>query len=192
MNHYEIEACVMRAQKGNREELLKILEQYKPFIFKIARQYNIKNYDLYDLVQIGYVAVINAVAKYRASSNTFSSYAYVSITNEFRYTARVNSKNNNVLSLCSPVVETEGTKIEYIDCIEGPENVEEDIITSETLKEVKRAVSKLPVDELELILMVYYSGCSLKTYAEKKGLSYQLVVRKKNKILEKLGLQLNK
>jgi RNA polymerase sporulation-specific sigma factor len=50
MNHYEIEASVIRAKNGNREESLKVLEQYKPFIFKTARTYNIKNYVLYDLI----------------------------------------------------------------------------------------------------------------------------------------------
>lgn len=186
MNHYEIEACVIRAKNGNKVELLKILEAYKGFIFKNAREFNIKGYDIYDLVQIGYVALINAVSKYRTGSNTFSAYGCNSIKNAFRYIARGNSKYNGELSLNSPVNTEVDLNTEFIDYIEGPENVEEDIISAEQIIELKRAVSKLPGDEMELILMVYYSGASLKTYAEKNGLSYQQAVRKKNRVLKKL------
>jgi len=187
MNHYEIEACVMRAKNGNKEELLKILEQFRPFIFKTARQYNIKNYDMYDLVQIGYVTLINAVAKYRSGSHTFSSYAFNSIQNSFRCTARNNSKYAEELSLNSPINEANDSATEFIDSTESNDNTEEDIINEETIKELRKAVAKLPADEQELIIMVYYSKCSLKTYAEKKGLSYLQAVRKKNRILEKLS-----
>jgi RNA polymerase sporulation-specific sigma factor len=187
MNHYEIEASVIRAKNGNREELLKILEQYKPFIFKTARDYNIKGYDTYDLAQIGYVSLINAVAKYRSGSNTFSSYAFNTIKNAFRYAARLNSKFNTELSLNEKVDNDAGMDIEFIDCIDSPENIEEDLIRREKILEVKRAVSKLPENELELVIMVYYSGASLATYAEKKGFSYHQAVRKKKKILEKLS-----
>jgi RNA polymerase sporulation-specific sigma factor len=189
VNHYEIEACVIRAKNGNREELLKILEQYKPFIIKTAKTYNIKDYDLYDLLQIGYVALINAVAKYRICSNTFSTYAFNTIKNSFRYTARQNSKYNGDLSLNAPLCTETASYTEFIDYIESPENFEEELIITEEIKEVKRAVSKLPADELELVIMVYYSGASLKTYAEKKGLKYMQAVRKKNRILNKLRME---
>jgi len=190
MTHYEIEACVLRAKHGNSEELLKVLEQYKPFIFKMARTYNIKDYDMYDLVQIGYVALINAVIKYKASSHTFSTYAFKSIENAFKYTARKNQKYNSNLSLNTHIDPLEGTYSEFIDSIESDECLEEDIVRAESIKEVKKAVSKLPADEMELIIMVYYSNCSLRTYAAKKGLNYLQAVRKKNRILKKLNLYL--
>lgn len=187
MNHYEIEASVIRAKNGNREELLKLLEQYKPFIFKTARSFNIIDCDLYDCAQIGYVALINAVAKYRTGSHTFSSYAYESIKNALRCTARKNSKHSSNLSLNAPLNPNESTDTEFIDCIDSLKNLEEDILKAERIKEVRRAVSKLPEDEIELVIMVYYSGCSIKTYAEKKGLTYLQATRKKNKILDKLS-----
>jgi DNA-directed RNA polymerase specialized sigma subunit len=76
MNHYEIETCVAGAKNGNNEDLLKVLNQYKPFIFKTASKFNIKNYDIHDLEQIGYMAIMHAVAKYKTGSCTFSSYVF--------------------------------------------------------------------------------------------------------------------
>jgi RNA polymerase sporulation-specific sigma factor len=189
MNHYEIEASVMRAKNGNREELLNIMEQYKPFIFKTARTYNIKNYDLYDLVQIGYVTLINVVAKYKTGSNTFSTYAFNSISNAFRYAARQNSKYNGELSLNAPLDQEADSGAEFIDSLESQEKLEETLISRESVTELKRIISKLPADELEFIIMVYYNGASIKTYAEKKGLSYQQAMRKKIRVLDKLKKQ---
>jgi RNA polymerase sporulation-specific sigma factor len=192
MNHFEIEASVIRAKNGNKEELLKVLEQYKPFIFKTAREYNIRNFDMYDLVQIGYISLINAAAKYRVGSNTFSTYAFNTIKNAFRYTARQNLKKEGELSLNANLDSGEENSSEFIDFIESPENIEEEIIQSERLKEVRNLVAKLTPDEMEFVIMIYYSGASIKTYAEKKGLSYQQAIRKKNRILEKLSRDLKK
>jgi RNA polymerase sporulation-specific sigma factor len=139
MNHYEIEACVTRAKKGNHEELIKTLEQYRPFIIKTARQ---------------------------------------------------NSKADTELSLNTTLNSEEDGGSEFMDFIESPENLEENLLEAFRYRELRKAVSKLPADEMELVIMVYYSGASIKTYAEKKGLSYQQAVRKKNRVLQKSGKQL--
>jgi hypothetical protein len=39
---------------------------------------------------------------------------------------------------------------------------------------------------MELVIMVYYSGTSLKTYAEKKGFAYPEVLKIRNNILKRL------
>lgn len=186
MNYNEIEACVIKAKHGDREALLKIIEQFRPFIFKTAHSYNIKSYDTYDLAQAGYIALVNAVSKYKIGSHTFSSYAFNAIKNAFRYAARQNLKCNRDFSLNAPINEADMIDTEFIDCIEGDENVEEDILNLEEIQDLRKALTKLTEEELELIIMVYYGGVSLKLYAEKKNLKYLQVIRRKNMILEKL------
>jgi RNA polymerase sigma factor (sigma-70 family) len=187
MNHDEIEASVIRAKAGNQEDLLKLFEQYKPFIFKIANKFSIKNHDTYDLLQIGYITLVNAIAKYRTGTHTFSSYAFNSIKNTFKYTARQNSKYASDLSLNAPLNIRENTVTEFMDCIEAEDNLEEDLINSINLREVRSAIAKLPEDELELVLLIYYSEISINTYAIKKGIHYLTAVRRKNRILKKLS-----
>jgi RNA polymerase sporulation-specific sigma factor len=189
MNHFEIEACVIRAKNGNKEELLKLLEQYKPFIIKTASGYSIKGFDMYDMIQIGYVTLINAVSKYRVGSNTFSTYAFNSIKNALRYTLRQNFKQSQDMSLNAPLDSSGEFVTEFMDLVESDEDLEEYIIKREELFELKKAVSRLPFDEIELIVMIYYTGLSLKKYAEKKGLSYQQAVRKRDRILRKLRVE---
>lgn len=185
LKHCEIETCVLGAKDGNKEDLIKVLNQYKPFIFKTARKFNIKNYDIYDLEQIGYMAVINALAKYKTGSCTFSTYVYESIKNAFRYTARQNSKHEKNVSLNS-VVDPFNMSTEYINCINSSENLEEDILNSQEALEMRRAVSNLPPHEMELVLMIYYKGLSLKDYAAKKGITYYQASKKKELVLNKL------
>jgi RNA polymerase sporulation-specific sigma factor len=187
MNHHEIEACVIRAKSGSQEDLLKLLAQYKLFIFKTANQFNIRNYDFYDLLQIGYMALINALIKYRTGSHTFSCYAFNSIKNAFRLTARQNFKYKHDLSLNIPVDTDADVSTDFINCIEDDKNLEEHIVNSERIRELRGALARLSEDELELVLMVYYSGATLKTYAEKKGISYYQALVKRDSILEKLG-----
>lgn len=191
MNHSEIDACIMDAQNGNQEELLKLLEQFKPFIYKTAKSFNIKNHDMNDMVQIGYTALINSVNKYRTGSSTFTAYAFNSIRNTFRYTARQNSKYQVELSLNTPINPNADSTTEFLDHIEAPENFVDDILRFENILEVRKAVSKLSHEEIDLVDMVYFKKGSLKSYAEKRGMGYLQAVRKKNKVLEKLGCCIN-
>jgi RNA polymerase sigma factor (sigma-70 family) len=186
MNHHEIEASVIRAKSGNQEDLLKLLEQFKPFIIKTAKQFFIRNHDIYDMLQIGYVAVINAVSKYRTGSHTFVCYAFNSIKNAFRMAARKNLNYSEEFSM-NTSLDVEGeADIEFIDCIKDDIDIEEEVIYSDELSKLRKAVSELPEDELELVLMVYYNQISLKTYAAKKDMSYHLAKKKRKEILEKL------
>jgi RNA polymerase sigma factor (sigma-70 family) len=187
MNYNEIESCVIRAKKGYQEDMLEILNQFRPFIIKTARQFNIRNFDLYDLIQIANIALINAVARYNLGSHSFVGYALSAIRNELRYTARKNSKFMGNLSLNSHMEFRDNSSDEIMDCIAADVNLEEDMLRSESFSEVRQAISKLAEDELELVEAVYYGGASLKAYAEKKGLVYSQAVTKKNRILKKLN-----
>jgi RNA polymerase sigma factor (sigma-70 family) len=185
VNHNEIEACVIRVKRGSQEDLLKILEQYQPFIFKTAKAFNIKDFDTYDLAQIAYITLIKAVLKYKIGSHTFTSYAFNAIQNEFKYTARRNSRYNHELSLNTPLNVSENNYNEFVDCLEAPEIIEE-FIKLEKNKELRQALAKLTEEELELVIMVYYNKVPIKTYAKKKNLGYPKVIHRKNRILEKL------
>jgi RNA polymerase sigma factor, sigma-70 family len=189
MNYEEIEDHVKLAKKGNSESLTNLLIQFKPFIFKTAKNFNIKNYDEYDLVQIGYIALINAVDKYDISKHSFSSYVYTTIKNVMKYTARSNSKHKLTLSINASI---DGeSSLDFTELLKSNNNVENDYLEHEKIAELKKAISELEPDEFELIFLVYYNNFSLSNYAAKKGISYSKIVRKKNSILASLRATLN-
>lgn len=184
MNYDEIEDSVKLAKQGNSESLTKLLIQFKPFIFKTAKSFDIKNYDEYDLVQIGYISLINAVDKYDISKHSFSSYVYSSIKNSMKYTARNNKKHKLALSINASI---DGKRsLDFTEFLESNENLENDYLEHEKIIELKKIISDLEPDEFELIFLVYYNNFSLKDYATKKKRPYSQIVRKKNSILEKI------
>jgi len=121
MNYEEIEDHVKLAKQGDSESLTKLLIQFKPFVFKTAKSFNIKNYDEYDLVQIGYISLINAVDKYDTSKHSFSSYVYTTIKNVMKYTARFNNKHKLTLSINASI---DGqSSIDFTELLESNENL---------------------------------------------------------------------
>ena len=190
MTYTEIEASIIGAKSGNRQDMMKILEQYRPFIYKEAQQYKIISYDLNDLVQICYMALIKSITNYRTGSHTFSTYAYITIKNALRYTARQNRKHQNNYSINSLVNSFDNTRIAYVDCIEADEKVDDKILESERAVEINKALSNLPSDEADLVKTVFYKKNSLKSYAQENGLGYLQAVRKKKRILKKLNTNL--
>ncbi|KAI3345050.1 sigma-70 family RNA polymerase sigma factor [Clostridium botulinum] len=183
MEYRDIEKLVIEAKKGDDESLLKLMVQFKPFIFKTANSFNIKNYDTFDLVQIGYIALINAVDKYKRGSNSFSSYVYTAIKNCMKYTARNNKKHKNILSINSTINECESLN-DFTEFFESNIDLEMDFIKKEKALKIQSIISKLDPKDLEMIFLVYYTGFSFKEYALKKGLNYFQVIRRKNSILE--------
>lgn len=183
MEYKEIEELVSIAKKGDEEALLKLMVQFKPFIFKTARDFNIKNYDTFDLVQIGYIALINAVDKYKEGACSFSSYVYTAIKNCMKYTARNNKKHKSTLSLNTPINEN-GSLTDFTELLESNIDLEDEFIKNEKINMIQSIISKLDPKDFELIFLVYYNGFNFKEYALKKGLSYIQVIRRKNKILQ--------
>jgi RNA polymerase sporulation-specific sigma factor len=188
MNYEEIENHVKLAKQGNSESLTKLLIQFKPFIFKTSKDFNIKNYDEYDLVQIGYIALINAVDKYDTSKHSFSSYVYTTIKNVMKYTARSNNKHKLTLSINASI---DGkSSLDFTEFLESNENLENDYLDHEKIVELQKIISDLEPDEFELIFLVYYNNFSLTDYAAKKKLPYSHIVRKKNAVLAKIKSKL--
>jgi len=188
MNYEEIENHVKLAKQGDSESLTKLLIQFKPFIFKTSKDFNIKNYDEYDLVQIGYIALINAVDKYDTSKHSFSSYVYTTIKNVMKYTARSNNKHKLNLSINTSI---DGkSSLDFTEFLESNENLENDYLAHEKVVELQKIISDLKPDEFKLIFLVYYNNFSLTDYASKKKISYAKIVRKKNAVLEKIKSKL--
>lgn len=192
MDNYEIEKCVVRAKNGSEEDMLKIFEQYKPFIIKTAKKFNIKNYELTDLLQVSYIALMNVVKKYEASSNTFSAYAFKAIVNAIGNTGRKSMKYNREFSLNAPIHPSGNTGVQFLDFINSMDNVEEDVVSSDNNNEIRKIISKLPEDEMNIVIALFYKNLPLKTYAKEVGMCYPTALRKKRRALERLEANIKK
>lgn len=189
MNYDEIENAVKCAKNGDSESLTSLLMQFKPFIFKTAKSFNIKDFDEYDLVQIGYISLIHAVDIYNPEKHSFSSYAYSAIKNSMKYTARSNKKHQSILSINASI--DNDSSYDFTEFLKSNTHIEEDFLHQEKISELKKIISELPEDEFELIFLVYYNNFSLKDYATKKQQPYHKIVQKKNLILNKIRFKMS-
>lgn len=187
MEHHEIEIWVTQAKKGSQEAITELFKQYKSYVFKSAYQFNIKSFDANDLAQLGYLTILNAIKNYKTGSNTFSGYVIKSIKNTLFYNYRQNAKFEGVLSLNYPLSDGQDSCNEYEACFGTEDNLEERVLNSQELIELKCALAKLPKEEISLINTVYYHNDSLSNYARKSGLSYNQAVRKRDRILKNLN-----
>ena len=181
MNYDEIEKCVVRAKNGDKKSVSSIINQYKPFIYKKCKDYNINGNELEDLLQTGYISVLTAITKYLPGSHTFSSYAYTSIINSFKYLARGNKKYNNTCSLNEKISVSSCT--EFIDTLKSTDDTELSFISNSDTALIKSILSTLTKEQLELIYLIYYKNISIKTYSELKNISYITAIRKKDKVI---------
>lgn len=82
--------------------------------------------------------------KYKTSSNTFSTYAFKSIINFLRNTARKSIKHNREFSLNVPIGASEYTSADFIDFVASLDNIEEGLLSPEKAFEIRQIISKLP------------------------------------------------
>lgn len=185
MDYKEIEECVIRAKEGSKEDVLKLINHYKGFIHKTAVEFYVKNYEIDDLMQVGYMAVLKAISRYKLGSNTFSSYVMSTIRNAVIYIVREISKGGFELSLNAPLMADEDG-LEFIDIVAGETTLEEEIVAAENSQELRAAMVSLTEKEKDFVYKVYYEKMLLASYAREIGISYKAARKMKERVLEKL------
>jgi len=159
---------------------------YKPCIIKRANQIYINGYEIEDLVQIGALALINAVNKYQlGKKNAFTTYAVTVIKNAFNQELRkVLNKKDEKFKCSLNSLNKDG--IEIIEVLVSEENVEEETIYREKIAILTEALEKLSEDEREIIKWFYFDSKPLKEYALAKGIAFNTAVKRKQRALLKL------
>lgn len=177
----------MRVQNGDKKALEKIINMYKPFIVKNARQIYINGYEVEDLIQIGIMALLKSVNKYQLGRKVaFTTYAITVIKNAFNEELRkVISKKWDEKFKCS-LNSLNENGIEFMEMLVSEEDVEEDTISKEQIIVLRKALEKLSEDEREIINWFYFKNKPLKEYAEAKRIRPNAAVKKKSRAIDKL------
>lgn len=178
-----LEELVLKAKNGDNEALVEIINRFKGFIYKTSKEIYINGYDTEDLLQIGYMSLINAVFKFDLNKNkNFTSYVSSAIKNNFYYEIRQKSRYNAESSLNKELDEG----IEFIENLVSDENLEEKVLLKEDIYSLYKALKLLSPEERELINYVYFKHGKLKEYSKIKNMNYVTCIKFKEKILKKL------
>lgn len=173
-----MEKLVEKAKTKERGATEEIIEKFKYLIFKEASRYHIKDYELEDLVQHGYLSVIKAIAMYKLGSNSFYGYCINAIRMNFKALLKGEVKhfrevpNNEMLDF-----DTAGD-YEF--------TLEDEVIAHEEVKKLYAAIDTLEPLEREIIERYYILGQSLGEIACDSDKNYHQFARIKKKVLEKL------
>ncbi len=180
----KVEQLVRKAQLGDKQSMEELMKAFENYIYKSAMNVYISGYDHEDLMQIGFMTVMNAVEKYHVSRSNFVSYVTLAITNNFRCLIRNKAKENAVGSIDADL----GEGFSLSDILKDEKvNVEADYINEELVKVLREAIYGLPFKLQDIINYVYIDEKgSFKEYAREREINYNTVIKRKDLAFEKL------
>lgn len=180
----EIETLVREAKLGDKVAMEKLMKCFENYIYKSALGIYVAGYEHEDLMQIGYITVMNSVDKYDITKSNFINYVTLAITNNFRCVIRNKARENAYGSIDADL--GEGLRLRDILADESI-NIEEDYIKEKLESYLREAVEGLPFKLQEIIKYVYFEEKGrLKDYARETGINYNTVMKRKNLAFEKL------
>lgn len=192
-NSMDYEYVVKQAQSGDKEARLILIQQYMPYIKKLARSHKITGYSYQDLTQLGALAVLRAIHKYKLGSNTFRGYVLRAIKNGFAQAGRDGKKLWKERSFYRDYIAgkdnasiTIASKVYYYGMLNSVHSLEDKLIEKEEIRQLKCGILRLAPGAKRFIAMLFFKNLSLKQIAKQELISYNQAIRRKNRALQKL------
>ncbi|TCL56607.1 RNA polymerase sporulation-specific sigma factor [Kineothrix alysoides] len=187
---------IQTLQKGSSEKAREareiLIERNLRLVAHIAKKYQNVDEDMEDLISIGTIGLIKAVASFDASKGKLSTYASRCIDNELLMLIRSKRKTSKEVSLYEPIgTDKEGNEINLLDIIETEQvDVIDRMELCSDLKKLARLLEKLEGREKEIVFLRYglETGREVtqREIGERLGISRSYVSRIEKRALGKL------
>ena len=173
---------VLAAKNGDKEAKEIILRKFTPLLIKNIIKYFGKNQDFYDLLQEGRVVILQSIRDFDENLGVpFPGYVKRQI---FYHYINERKKIREYLILDQPL--NDGGFCLMDRLIKEERRLEEDYLSKVEKELLYIGLEKLTPKQKEIILDYYFKGKTLKSIAEKKGLSYQSIIKLKARALKRL------
>ncbi len=187
------EQLVSLSSEGYSDAVEAILQRYKNYVKSKARTYYLIGADNDDIVQEGMIGLYKAVRDFDSCKNiTFKTFADVCITRQILTAIRTANRNkhnplNGSISMNAPVLD-EDSGITVMNLIQqgSASNPEEIFIIDESLKEIKKEISKKLSNFENSVLGYYLDGMSYIEISEATGKSIKSIDNALQRIKKKL------
>lgn len=205
------EELVMRIKSGEKNLIPELWEQVKNLIaWKTHRYFNLHSadnnlyYDVDDLIQESFFALLQAIEYYEPGEWQFSTYLCQTIKTAFATASGkrtpkqrgnpLNNPFNECVSLDKPLNdESDETLLDFISADENDYEYAEDKIYNEQLHNtLERAMSTLSKEKSQLLHELYYEGRSETELSKKYSYSTQSISNKKCGALNQLYFERKK
>lgn len=200
------EELAARIRQGERELLPELWAAVEKFVAMKAKQraFQLDSYGGVtdeDLIQCGFLALLDAVETFdpEAGANFISWYAYY-LRSAFAQAAGYRTKKRDPLNtadtLDAPMSEDDGrTREDYLEsdwAAEDYQDAERRIWLEQLRDTVQKALDDLPAAEREIITGHHLEGLTLKTLAERRGVTLEAIRQRERHGFAKLRRNANK
>ena len=165
---------LIKAQQGDDEAMLSLLEAHRPLIKRLVKHYYIKGAETEDLIQEGMIALFQAIKKYNVDANTaFTTFLNVVVRNRIssviESTGRLkNQPLNNAIFYSEGLSEDSEHPITLLDQLSTrKEEPEELVIQHEETKEIAEFIRKQFSSFERTVLAYHLLGYSSEQIASK-------------------------
>lgn len=186
--------CLARIKNGDLEAKKELILHNMRLVAHVAKKYQNSEEDMEDLISIGTIGLMKAIATYREDyGSRLATYAARCIDNELLMHFRTKKKSAKDVSLYEPIgTDKEGNQIHLLDVVES---AEPDIVEQmEKERQITRMLSLIPDvlsrREYEIICMRYglfgVKAMTQREIAAGIGISRSYVSRIEKRAIEKL------
>ncbi len=185
-------------QQGSSEKAKEareiLIERNLRLVAHIAKKYQNVDEDMEDLISIGTIGLIKAVASFDSGKGKLSTYASRCIDNELLMLLRSKKKTSKEVSLYEPIgTDKEGNEINLLDIIESEQvDVVDRMELGSNIRRLGRVLQTLEEREKEIIYLRYglATGKEVRQreIGEKLGISRSYVSRIEKRALYKLRI----
>ena len=191
LNGESLEILVLKSKYGDEAAEGELIKRFSPLVYKEAKKVILKNYDIDDLAQLGYIAIMRAIDKFQLEPKKGSFVAYVSrsVKNTFYELIRKRAKENQEDSLDVELNNNErdqAIKITKGDTLADDFSIEEHIVLKEEREILYAAINRLSEKYREVIIDCVLKDITIKEYAKFKNMSYRMATQRKHRAVELL------
>lgn len=142
----------------DKQEYTSIYTEYRPKVLGFVRSKVTSSADVDDIVQTVFLKVYSHLEKYDAGKASLSTWIYT-ITRNTVYDYLRERRDRPALELLDSTAASE-------------EEVYESVMRRETLEELASALEKLPQNQRDIIILLYYKNIERKSVAQMLGMTY--------------------
>lgn len=157
----------------NKQDCGFIYTQYRDKVFGFVRSKIYNQTEVEDIVQTVFLKVYGNLDKYDEIKASLSTWIYT-ITRNTVYDYLKEKRDHPVLELFENTVDSE-------------EEPDDSILNNETLEELACALEKLPQNQRDIIILIYYKNLNRRKVAQMFGMTYGQLRYLHDKAMKRLG-----
>lgn len=186
--------CLKRIREGDPAAKNELTLRNMRLVAHVAKKYQNSEEDMEDLISIGTIGLIKAIATYKEDyGSRLATYAARCIDNELLMYFRAKKKTSKEVSLYEPIgTDKEGNQIQIVDVMEGEEvDVVENLEQRQQIARILHLVPKVLSSREQFIIVKRYGlfgnkPMTQREISENLAISRSYVSRIEKRALEKL------